>query len=81
MKTSAELLMFIPFQLHVCAHVTKKYQKMIHVFCRSDLSKDQMIVDLSFKTKLLFWSGILLGSMSVGIIGYAVVRYVGFEFR
>lgn len=33
-----------------------------------------MIVDLSFKTKLLFWSGILLGSMSVGIIGYAVVR-------
>lgn len=40
----------------------------------SELSKDQMIVDLSFKTKVLFWSGILLGSMSVGIIGYAVVR-------
>ncbi|TKY64263.1 Mitochondrial ubiquitin ligase activator of nfkb 1 [Spatholobus suberectus] len=40
----------------------------------SDLSKDQMIVDLSIKTKILFWGGIALGSMSVGILGYAVVR-------
>ncbi|KAK7255713.1 hypothetical protein RIF29_29132 [Crotalaria pallida] len=40
----------------------------------SDLSKDQMIVDLSFKTKILFWGGIALGSMSVGILGYAAVR-------
>ncbi|CAI8607893.1 unnamed protein product [Vicia faba] len=40
----------------------------------SDLSKNQMVVDLSFKTRVLFWSGIVLGSMSVGIIGYAVVR-------
>ncbi|CAK8560448.1 unnamed protein product [Lathyrus sativus] len=40
----------------------------------SDLSKNQMVVELSFKTRVLFWSGILLGSMSVGIIGYAVVR-------
>lgn len=51
---------------------------MIHMFRRSDLSKDQMIVDLSFRTKILFWSGILLGSMSVGILSYAVVRYVSF---
>eukprot|EP00256_Glycine_max_P032023 XP_006576561.1 E3 ubiquitin-protein ligase SPL2 isoform X1 [Glycine max] len=42
--------------------------------CRSDLSKDQMIVDLSSKTKILFWGGIALGSMSVGVLGYAVVR-------
>ncbi|KAL2336432.1 hypothetical protein Fmac_010878 [Flemingia macrophylla] len=40
----------------------------------SDLSKDQMIVDLSIKTKILFWGGIALGSMSVGILSYAVVR-------
>ncbi|XP_019425633.1 PREDICTED: E3 ubiquitin-protein ligase SPL2 [Lupinus angustifolius] len=40
----------------------------------SDLSKDQMIVDLSFKTTVLLWGGIVLGSMSVGILGYAVVR-------
>ncbi|CAJ1950769.1 unnamed protein product [Sphenostylis stenocarpa] len=40
----------------------------------SDLSKDQMILDLSIKTKILFWGGIALGSMSVGILGYAVVR-------
>lgn len=40
----------------------------------SDLSKDQMIVDLSFKTKILFWGGIALGSVSVVILGYAAVR-------
>jgi E3 ubiquitin-protein ligase MUL1 len=38
-----------------------------------------MIVDLSFKAKVLFWGGIALGTMSVGIIGYAIVRYVGFH--
>jgi len=50
------------------------------LFCRSDLSKDQMIVDLSIKTKILFWGGVALGSMSVGILGYAVVRYVGLTY-
>ena len=45
------------------------------LFCRSDLSKDQMIVDLSIKAKILFWGGISLGSMSVGVLGYAVLRY------
>jgi len=39
-----------------------------------------MIVDLSIKTKILFWGGIALGSMSVGILGYAVVRYVGLTY-
>ena len=47
-----------------------------HAFCRSELSKDQMIVDLSFKTKVLFWGGVLLGSVSIGILGYSAVRYV-----
>ncbi|XP_012574098.1 E3 ubiquitin-protein ligase SPL2 isoform X2 [Cicer arietinum] len=40
----------------------------------SDLSKEQMILELSFKMKILFWSGIVLGSMSVGILSYAVVK-------
>ncbi|KAI4355432.1 hypothetical protein L6164_004207 [Bauhinia variegata] len=40
----------------------------------TDLSKDQMIVDLAFKTNILFWAGILFGSMSVAILGYAAVR-------
>ncbi|KAL1293574.1 hypothetical protein HN51_054234 [Arachis hypogaea] len=40
----------------------------------SELSKDQMIVDLSFKTKVLFWGGIVLGSVSIGILGYSVAR-------
>ncbi|XVF86901.1 hypothetical protein PTKIN_Ptkin18bG0078100 [Pterospermum kingtungense] len=40
----------------------------------SDMTKDQMLVDLAFKTKILFWSSIILGSLSIGILGYAFVR-------
>ncbi|KAJ7951507.1 Mitochondrial ubiquitin ligase activator of NFKB [Quillaja saponaria] len=40
----------------------------------SVMTKDQMIVDLAFKTKVLLWSGIFLGSLSVGVLGYAVLR-------
>ncbi|RVW52194.1 E3 ubiquitin-protein ligase SPL2 [Vitis vinifera] len=43
-------------------------------FCRSEMSKDQMVVDLAFKSKVLFWSGVILGSVSIGVLGYAVVR-------
>lgn len=39
-----------------------------------------MIMDLSIKTKILFWGGIALGSMSVGVLGYAVVRCVGLSY-
>ncbi|EEF40994.1 ubiquitin-protein ligase, putative [Ricinus communis] len=43
-------------------------------FFLSDLSKEQMVVDLAFKTKVLFWSGVVLGSFSICILGYAAVR-------
>lgn len=42
------------------------------------MTKDQMILDLVFKTRLLFWSSIVLGSLSIGILGYSVTRYVFF---
>lgn len=34
-----------------------------------------MVVDLAFNTKVLLVSGIVLGSLSIGILGYAIVRY------
>ncbi|XP_022721592.1 E3 ubiquitin-protein ligase SPL2 isoform X1 [Durio zibethinus] len=40
----------------------------------SDMTKDQMLLDLAFKTKILLWSSIVLGSLSIGILGYAFVR-------
>ncbi|KAG2728658.1 hypothetical protein I3843_01G210100 [Carya illinoinensis] len=40
----------------------------------SEMTKDQMIVDLAFRSKVLLWSGFALGSLSIGILGYAVVR-------
>ncbi|EOY27251.1 E3 Ubiquitin ligase family protein isoform 2 [Theobroma cacao] len=40
----------------------------------SDKTKDQMLLDLAFKTKILLWSGMVLGSLSIGILGYAFVR-------
>ncbi|GAV82709.1 GIDE domain-containing protein/zf-C3HC4_3 domain-containing protein [Cephalotus follicularis] len=39
-----------------------------------DVTKDQLVVDLAFKTKILLWGGIVFGSLSIGILGYAVVR-------
>ncbi|KAE7999046.1 hypothetical protein FH972_003530 [Carpinus fangiana] len=40
----------------------------------SDMTKDQMIVDLAFRSKVLLWSCVALGSLSIGVLGYAVVR-------
>ncbi|OMO66122.1 Zinc finger, RING/FYVE/PHD-type [Corchorus olitorius] len=40
----------------------------------SDKTKDQMMLDLAFKTKILLWSGVVFGSLSIGILGYAFVR-------
>ncbi|XP_059285520.1 E3 ubiquitin-protein ligase SPL2 isoform X1 [Lycium ferocissimum] len=40
----------------------------------SDMTKDQMLVDLAFKTRVLLWSGVVLGAVAVGVLGYAVVR-------
>lgn len=40
----------------------------------TEMTKDQMVVDLAFSTKVLLVSGIVLGSLSIGILGYALVR-------
>ncbi|XP_075663933.1 E3 ubiquitin-protein ligase SPL2-like isoform X1 [Castanea sativa] len=40
----------------------------------SDLTKDQMIVDLAFRSKILLWVGVAFGSLSIGILGYAFMR-------
>ncbi|KAG5598798.1 hypothetical protein H5410_030168, partial [Solanum commersonii] len=39
-----------------------------------DMTKNQMLVDLAFKTKVLMWSGDVFGSVVVGVLGYVVVR-------
>ncbi|CAK9310591.1 unnamed protein product [Citrullus colocynthis] len=52
--------------------VIKSCNDFPHFLC--EMTKDQMILDLVFKTKFLFWSSIILGSLSVGILGYSVVR-------
>ncbi|XP_022964217.1 E3 ubiquitin-protein ligase SPL2-like isoform X1 [Cucurbita moschata] len=43
-----------------------------HFLC--EMTKDQMVLDLVFKTKFLFWSSIVLGSLSVGVLGCSVMR-------
>ncbi|KAF4368218.1 E3 ubiquitin-protein ligase SPL2 [Cannabis sativa] len=40
----------------------------------TEMTKDEMVVDLAFRSKILLLSGAVLGSLSVGILGYAVVR-------
>lgn len=48
---------------------------IIIIWCRSDMTKDEIVAELNFDAGVLFWSGILLGILSVGILGYAVIRY------
>ncbi|KAF5197649.1 E3 ubiquitin-protein ligase spl2 [Thalictrum thalictroides] len=40
----------------------------------SDMTKDQMIVHLVSRKKILFWVGIVLGSVSLGVLGYSLTR-------
>eukprot|EP00262_Sarcandra_glabra_P004905 TRINITY_DN16140_c0_g1_i1.p1 TRINITY_DN16140_c0_g1~~TRINITY_DN16140_c0_g1_i1.p1 ORF type:complete len:408 (+),score=24.48 TRINITY_DN16140_c0_g1_i1:60-1226(+) len=40
----------------------------------SDMTKDQMEVDLDIRTTVMFWSGILLGTLSIGVLGYSIIR-------
>lgn len=40
----------------------------------ADMTKDEMVADLAFKAKILLWSGIVLGSLSIGVLGFAVMR-------
>ncbi|GLU22466.1 hypothetical protein SLE2022_385390 [Rubroshorea leprosula] len=50
----------------------KTYMQLPYLL--TDVTKDQMMSNLAFRTKMLFWSGIFLGSFSFGILGFAVVR-------
>ncbi|ERN11262.1 hypothetical protein AMTRI_Chr04g242890 [Amborella trichopoda] len=40
----------------------------------SDLTKDQLVADLALQTRFLFWGGILLSTLSVGILSYSFIR-------
>ncbi|WOK93221.1 E3 ubiquitin-protein ligase [Canna indica] len=40
----------------------------------SEMTKDEIAAELSSNTRILFWSGIMLGTLSVGILGYALIR-------
>lgn len=51
------------------------YLSCYYLSCRTDKTKDEIVVDLAFQNKVLLLSGIVLGSLSVGILGFAVIRY------
>ncbi|KAF3778531.1 Mitochondrial ubiquitin ligase activator of NFKB 1 [Nymphaea thermarum] len=40
----------------------------------SELTKDQLVTKLAKSTKVLFWGGMLLSTLSVGILAYAIIR-------
>ncbi|GLT56019.1 hypothetical protein SLA2020_290930 [Shorea laevis] len=50
----------------------KTYMQLPYLL--TDVTKDRMMSNLAFRTKMLFWSGIFLGSFSIGILGFYVVR-------
>ncbi|KAK9755995.1 hypothetical protein RND81_01G065600 [Saponaria officinalis] len=54
------------------APLIKSCRDLPYFLC--DLTKDQMLIELSSRTKILLWSGIVVGSVSIGVLGYAIVR-------
>ncbi|KAI3849509.1 hypothetical protein MKW92_006792 [Papaver armeniacum] len=40
----------------------------------TELTKDQLVEDLAYKKNCLFWCGLALGSLSIGLLGYATMR-------
>ncbi|CAN1218459.1 E3 ubiquitin-protein ligase SPL2 [Linum perenne] len=40
----------------------------------TSMNKDEMVSQLALSTKVLMWSGIVIGSVSIGILGYAFTR-------
>lgn len=43
-------------------------------FFLSEMTKDKMIVDLAYKREVLLWTGIVFGSVAIGILSYAAIR-------
>ncbi|WOH00559.1 hypothetical protein DCAR_0519925 [Daucus carota subsp. sativus] len=55
---------------------TKHLHRAHHMSCklaRSDMTKEQRLVDLTFRTKVLFWSGVVPSSLAVGVLSYVAV--------
>ncbi|CAN8321864.1 unnamed protein product [Cochlearia groenlandica] len=40
----------------------------------SEMTKDKMILDLMHSTRVIFWGGVIMGCVSVGILSFAAVR-------
>ncbi|KAI3913489.1 hypothetical protein MKW98_003968 [Papaver atlanticum] len=40
----------------------------------TELTKDQLVEDLTYTKNCLFWCGLALGSLSIGLLGYATMR-------
>ncbi|XP_038983081.1 E3 ubiquitin-protein ligase SPL2 [Phoenix dactylifera] len=41
----------------------------------SDMTKDEIVGELATNSGILFWSGIVLGTVSIGILSYSIIRY------
>ena len=43
---------------------------------RSELTKDEMQAQLASRARTLFWGSIVLGTLSVCLVGHAIYRYL-----
>ena len=39
------------------------------------MTKDEIVGELATNSGILFWSGIVLGMVSIGILSYSIIRY------
>jgi hypothetical protein len=43
---------------------------------RSELTKDEMQAQLASRARILFWGSVVLGTLSVCLVGHAIYRYL-----
>ena len=49
-------------------------QDQLHLFFRTELTGEQMMIELATNTKVFLWTGIIISTCAVGVLSYAFYR-------
>jgi hypothetical protein len=53
-----------------------KFDSCWYAWNRTDLTRDQLLLDLANGRNVLFWMGIAATIVATGVLGYALIKYV-----
>lgn len=44
------------------------------VICRTEYTRDQLLIELASGTRVLMWTGIVVTTIAAGVLGYALIK-------